>query len=66
MQYKQQKYHEPMDETPETQMSSVYISDPIHFQGIAAKEKLSKEDAAFICVEALDAVPPKGLIFEVC
>lgn len=26
---------------------------------------LTKEDAAFICVEALDAVPEKGLIFEV-
>ncbi|PIN14634.1 hypothetical protein CDL12_12729 [Handroanthus impetiginosus] len=34
-------------------------------EGSAAKGSLSKEDAAFICVEALDNVPPKGLIFEV-
>lgn len=34
-------------------------------QGAAAKGRLSKEDAARICVEALDAVPPKGLVFEV-
>ncbi|KAK8933538.1 hypothetical protein KSP39_PZI015469 [Platanthera zijinensis] len=34
-------------------------------EGVASKGRLSKEDAARICVEALDAVPPKGLIFEV-
>lgn len=34
-------------------------------QGVAAKGRISKEDAAFICVEALEAVPPKGLFFEV-
>ncbi|KAK9281022.1 hypothetical protein L1049_003914 [Liquidambar formosana] len=34
-------------------------------QGSAAVGSLSKEDAAFICVEALDAVPQKGLVFEV-
>ncbi|CAA6658674.1 unnamed protein product [Spirodela intermedia] len=33
-------------------------------QGFSFK-RLSKEDAARICVEALDAVPPKGLVFEV-
>ncbi|KAK4410480.1 hypothetical protein Sango_0121000 [Sesamum angolense] len=33
--------------------------------GSAAKGSLSKEDAAFICVKALDSVPEKGLIFEV-
>lgn len=34
-------------------------------QGSAAKGSLSKEDAAFLCVEALDAVPQKELVFEV-
>ncbi|XP_057977715.1 uncharacterized protein LOC131164491 isoform X2 [Malania oleifera] len=34
-------------------------------EGGAAKGRLSKEDAAFICVEALDTVPRTGLIFEV-
>ncbi|XP_010273930.1 PREDICTED: uncharacterized protein LOC104609342 isoform X1 [Nelumbo nucifera] len=34
-------------------------------EGSAAQGRLSKEDAAFICVEALDAVPQRGLIFEV-
>ncbi|KAK9101492.1 hypothetical protein Scep_024922 [Stephania cephalantha] len=34
-------------------------------EGGAAKGRLSKEDAASICVEALDAVPQKGLVFEV-
>ncbi|XP_060172921.1 uncharacterized protein LOC132603743 isoform X1 [Lycium barbarum] len=34
-------------------------------EGCASQGKLSKEDAAFICVEALDTVPQKGLIFEV-
>ncbi|KAK6773370.1 hypothetical protein RDI58_028608 [Solanum bulbocastanum] len=34
-------------------------------EGCASQGKLSKEDAAFICVEALEAVPQKGLIFEV-
>lgn len=34
-------------------------------QGSSAKGTLSKEDAAFICVEAVDAVPQKGFIFEV-
>ncbi|CAA0816173.1 NAD(P)-binding Rossmann-fold superfamily protein [Striga hermonthica] len=34
-------------------------------EGSAAKGSISKEDAAFICVEALDNVPQKGLIFEV-
>ncbi|KAK3030921.1 hypothetical protein RJ639_036659, partial [Escallonia herrerae] len=34
-------------------------------EGSAAQGSLSKEDAAFICVEALDATPQRGLIFEV-
>ncbi|XP_075509806.1 uncharacterized protein LOC142546150 isoform X1 [Primulina tabacum] len=34
-------------------------------EGSAVKGSLSKEDAAFICVEALDNVPQRGLIFEV-
>lgn len=34
-------------------------------EGVAAKGKISKEDAAVICVEALDAVPQSGLVFEV-
>ncbi|GAB2269146.1 hypothetical protein Dimus_004073 [Dionaea muscipula] len=34
-------------------------------EGVAAKGSLSKEDAAFICVEALESVPPAGLVFEV-
>ena len=35
------------------------------WQGCATQGSLSKEDAAFICAEALDAVPGKGFIFEV-
>ena len=34
-------------------------------QGVAAKGRISKEDAATICVEALDGIPQKTLIFEV-
>ncbi|XP_066378803.1 uncharacterized protein [Miscanthus floridulus] len=34
-------------------------------QGIATKGRISKEDAATICVEALDSIPRKTLIFEV-
>lgn len=34
-------------------------------EGSAAKGSLSKEDAAFICVEALDNTPQNGFIFEV-
>ncbi|KAJ4717810.1 NAD(P)-binding Rossmann-fold superfamily protein [Melia azedarach] len=34
-------------------------------QGCATNGSLSKEDAASICVEALDSTPKKGLIFEV-
>ncbi|OVA11809.1 hypothetical protein BVC80_637g17 [Macleaya cordata] len=34
-------------------------------EGSAAQGRLSKEDAAFICVEALNAVPQRGLVFEV-
>ncbi|KAL5714568.1 hypothetical protein ACHQM5_016512 [Ranunculus cassubicifolius] len=34
-------------------------------EGSAAQGKLSKEDAAFICVQALDVVPQKGVVFEV-
>ncbi|VAI53469.1 unnamed protein product [Triticum turgidum subsp. durum] len=34
-------------------------------EGIAAKGKISREDAATICVEALDAIPQTTLIFEV-
>ncbi|KAI0516267.1 hypothetical protein KFK09_008939 [Dendrobium nobile] len=34
-------------------------------EGVASKGRLNKEDAARICVEALDAVPTKGLMFEV-
>ncbi|KAJ4833922.1 hypothetical protein Tsubulata_044619 [Turnera subulata] len=34
-------------------------------KGCAEKGTLSKEDAAFICVEALDFVPQSGFIFEV-
>ncbi|KAK9099475.1 hypothetical protein Syun_026520 [Stephania yunnanensis] len=37
----------------------------LNIRGGAAKGRLSKEDAASICVEALDAVPQKGLVFEV-
>lgn len=37
----------------------------LQFQGVAGKGKLSKEDAALICAEALDAIPQKGLILEV-
>lgn len=35
------------------------------WQDCATQGSLSKEDAAFICVEALDAVPEKGFVFEV-
>lgn len=38
---------------------------PSSKQGCAASGSLSKEDAAFICVEALETIPQKGLIFEV-
>ncbi|XP_066378791.1 sanguinarine reductase-like isoform X6 [Miscanthus floridulus] len=34
-------------------------------EGIATKGRISKEDAATICVEALDSIPRKTLIFEV-
>ncbi|KAF6157112.1 hypothetical protein GIB67_041573 [Kingdonia uniflora] len=34
-------------------------------KGSAAQGRLSKEDAAFICIQALDSVPQKGLVFEV-
>ncbi|RLN40158.1 uncharacterized protein C2845_PM01G17760 [Panicum miliaceum] len=34
-------------------------------EGVAAKGRISKEDAATICVEALDGIPRKTLIFEV-
>ncbi|KAK4591296.1 hypothetical protein RGQ29_021473 [Quercus rubra] len=34
-------------------------------EGSAARGNLSKEDAAFICVQALDVVPQRGFIFEV-
>jgi hypothetical protein len=34
-------------------------------QGVAAKGRISKEDAATICVEALDAIPRTTFIFEV-
>ncbi|XP_026447030.1 uncharacterized protein At2g37660, chloroplastic-like [Papaver somniferum] len=34
-------------------------------EGSAEQGKLSKEDAAFICVEALNAVPKRGLVVEV-
>ncbi|XP_071741958.1 uncharacterized protein [Rutidosis leptorrhynchoides] len=34
-------------------------------EGCTTNGSLSKEDAAFICIEALDVVPEKGLIFEV-
>lgn len=40
----------------------------IHYsswQGSAARGNLSKEDAAFICVEAVEAVPQRGFMFEV-
>ncbi|GAB4842621.1 hypothetical protein Ancab_012596 [Ancistrocladus abbreviatus] len=33
--------------------------------GSAVRGSLSKEDAAFICVAALDSVPEVGFIFEV-
>jgi hypothetical protein len=36
-----------------------------NMQGVAAKGRISREDAATICVEALDAIPQKTLIFEV-
>lgn len=46
----------------------VYINEVRNtgWQGSATRGSLSKEDSAFICVEALDAIPQKGLIFEVC
>ncbi|TVU46596.1 hypothetical protein EJB05_06139, partial [Eragrostis curvula] len=34
-------------------------------EGVAAKGTISREDAATLCVEALDAIPQKTLIFEV-
>ncbi|XP_059457375.1 uncharacterized protein LOC132187176 isoform X1 [Corylus avellana] len=34
-------------------------------EGSSERRNLSKEDAAFICVEAIDAVPQRGFIFEV-
>ncbi|RYQ88797.1 hypothetical protein Ahy_B09g095784 isoform B [Arachis hypogaea] len=34
-------------------------------QGCAASGSISKEDAAFVCVQALDCVPQSGFIFEV-
>ncbi|XP_038718974.1 uncharacterized protein At5g02240 isoform X2 [Tripterygium wilfordii] len=34
-------------------------------EGCAVRGTLSKEDAAFICIEALDAIPQKGFTFEV-
>ncbi|KAJ1420371.1 hypothetical protein SESBI_14508 [Sesbania bispinosa] len=34
-------------------------------KGCAASGSISKEDAAFVCVEALDCVPLTGFIFEV-
>ncbi|XP_074294851.1 uncharacterized protein LOC141622754 isoform X1 [Silene latifolia] len=34
-------------------------------EGVAAKGSLSKEDASFICVEALESIPDTGLIIEV-
>ncbi|XP_058079129.1 uncharacterized protein LOC131227358 isoform X2 [Magnolia sinica] len=34
-------------------------------EGSAAQGRVSKEDAALICVEALDPVPQTGLVFEV-
>ncbi|CAM8934618.1 unnamed protein product [Rhodiola kirilowii] len=34
-------------------------------EGCSSTGSISKEDAAFICVEALDAIPQKGLVIEV-
>ncbi|MED6106623.1 hypothetical protein PIB30_006251 [Stylosanthes scabra] len=34
-------------------------------QGCAASGSISKEDAAFVCVQALECVPQSGFIFEV-
>nr|GEV13267.1 hypothetical protein [Tanacetum cinerariifolium] len=34
-------------------------------EGCSANGSLSKEDAAFICIEALDVMPERGLVFEV-
>nr|XP_043627104.1 uncharacterized protein At5g02240 isoform X2 [Erigeron canadensis] len=34
-------------------------------KGCADNGSLSKEDAAFICIEALDMVPERGMVFEV-
>lgn len=34
-------------------------------KGCTVNGSLSKEDAAFICIEALDVVPERGLVFEV-
>lgn len=42
-----------------------YQNHSSNMQGVAAKGRISREDAATICVEALDAIPPKTLIFEV-
>ncbi|MQM19822.1 hypothetical protein Taro_052835, partial [Colocasia esculenta] len=33
-------------------------------EGVASTGRLSEEDAALICVEALDAIPQKGVVFE--
>lgn len=34
-------------------------------QGCTENGSLSKEDAAYICIEAVDVVPERGLVFEV-
>ncbi|KVH92920.1 NAD(P)-binding domain-containing protein [Cynara cardunculus var. scolymus] len=34
-------------------------------EGCTVNGSLSKEDAAFVCIEALDVVPERGLVFEV-
>lgn len=44
---------------------NIFPYGPWNMQGVAAKGRISKEDAATICVEALDAIPQKTLIFEV-
>lgn len=34
-------------------------------QGCAVSGSISKEDAAFVCVQALECVPQTGFMFEV-
>lgn len=48
---------------PQTQNRSLNFSG--FLQGVVTTGRLSKEDAAYICVEAVDTIPETGLVFEV-